>query len=175
MGHFVFGAVMVEGRAVEVPLLVDLFLGDWLSEHLVVCTHLRYVHAICSTSNQLISSLSEALLVMLWCGFISLDFCIMIYQYGFFVALIFCFVLNAHMLKVDTGFMTLFANIWPIFFASQISKALTGTLNGTDKKDLMKKLPKFLYDEEKALEVCSSPSLKKANYILSHPTWIINV
>lgn len=37
-------------------------------------------------------------------------------------------------------------------YAPQISKALTGTLNGTDKKDLMKKLPKFLYDEEKALE-----------------------
>ncbi|XP_073282908.1 uncharacterized protein [Primulina huaijiensis] len=33
-------------------------------------------------------------------------------------------------------------------YAPQISKALTGT----DKKDLMKKLPKFLYDEEKALE-----------------------
>lgn len=34
-------------------------------------------------------------------------------------------------------------------FVSQISKALTDT----DKKDLMKKLPKFIYDEEKALEV----------------------
>ncbi|XP_042012583.1 uncharacterized protein LOC121761061 [Salvia splendens] len=33
-------------------------------------------------------------------------------------------------------------------YAPQISKALTGT----EKKDLMKKLPKFLYDEEKALE-----------------------
>ncbi|XP_047982582.1 uncharacterized protein LOC125223462 [Salvia hispanica] len=33
-------------------------------------------------------------------------------------------------------------------FAPQISKAL----NGSDKKDLMKKLPKFIYDEEKALE-----------------------
>ncbi|KAK6116795.1 hypothetical protein DH2020_035647 [Rehmannia glutinosa] len=33
-------------------------------------------------------------------------------------------------------------------YAPQISKALTGT----DKKDLMKKLPKFIYDEEKALE-----------------------
>ncbi|KAL8523888.1 hypothetical protein ACS0TY_013737 [Phlomoides rotata] len=33
-------------------------------------------------------------------------------------------------------------------YAPQISKALTGT----DKKDLMKKLPKFLYDEDKALE-----------------------
>ncbi|XP_057794720.1 uncharacterized protein LOC131011004 [Salvia miltiorrhiza] len=33
-------------------------------------------------------------------------------------------------------------------YAPQISKAITGT----DKKDLMKKLPKFLYDEEKALE-----------------------
>lgn len=94
----------------------------------------------------------------------------MTYQYVFFVALIFCFVLNAHMLKVEARFTTLFANIWPVFFASQISKALTGTLNGTDKKDLMKKLPKFLYDEEKALEVCSSSSLNKAKYILSHPT-----
>ncbi|XP_042065971.1 uncharacterized protein LOC121809422 [Salvia splendens] len=33
-------------------------------------------------------------------------------------------------------------------YAPQISKALTGA----DKKDLMKKLPKFIYDEEKALE-----------------------
>ncbi|KAL3830531.1 hypothetical protein ACJIZ3_019333 [Penstemon smallii] len=33
-------------------------------------------------------------------------------------------------------------------YAPQISKALAGA----DKKDLMKKLPKFLYDEEKALE-----------------------
>ncbi|XP_022873343.1 uncharacterized protein LOC111392273 [Olea europaea var. sylvestris] len=33
-------------------------------------------------------------------------------------------------------------------YAPQISK----TLDGADKKDLMKKLPKFIYDEEKALE-----------------------
>ncbi|KAK4428313.1 hypothetical protein Salat_1130900 [Sesamum alatum] len=33
-------------------------------------------------------------------------------------------------------------------YAPQISKALADT----DKKDLMKKLPKFIYDEEKALE-----------------------
>ncbi|XP_051124674.1 uncharacterized protein LOC127247019 isoform X2 [Andrographis paniculata] len=33
-------------------------------------------------------------------------------------------------------------------YAPQISYALAGT----DKKDLMKKLPKFIYDEEKALE-----------------------
>ncbi|XP_059439559.1 uncharacterized protein LOC132172125 [Corylus avellana] len=33
-------------------------------------------------------------------------------------------------------------------YAPQISKALTGT----DRKDLMRKLPKFIYDEEKALE-----------------------
>ncbi|XP_021284259.1 uncharacterized protein LOC110416574 [Herrania umbratica] len=33
-------------------------------------------------------------------------------------------------------------------FAPQISKALAGA----DRKDLMKKLPKFIYDEEKALE-----------------------
>ncbi|KAF8406725.1 hypothetical protein HHK36_008817 [Tetracentron sinense] len=33
-------------------------------------------------------------------------------------------------------------------YAPQISKALSGT----DKKDLMRKLPKFIYDEEKALE-----------------------
>ena len=31
----------------------------------------------------------------------------------------------------------------------QISKALAGA----DRKDLMRKLPKFIYDEEKALEV----------------------
>lgn len=35
------------------------------------------------------------------------------------------------------------------FTFSQISKALAGA----DKKDLMRKLPKFIYDEEKALEV----------------------
>ncbi|KAL3514884.1 hypothetical protein ACH5RR_027601 [Cinchona calisaya] len=33
-------------------------------------------------------------------------------------------------------------------FAPQISNALAGT----DKKDLMRKLPKFIYDEDKALE-----------------------
>nr|CAD1844681.1 unnamed protein product [Ananas comosus var. bracteatus] len=33
-------------------------------------------------------------------------------------------------------------------YAPQISKALAGA----DRKDLMRKLPKFLYDEEKALE-----------------------
>uniref|UniRef100_M1AM95 Localized to the inner membrane of the chloroplast n=1 Tax=Solanum tuberosum TaxID=4113 RepID=M1AM95_SOLTU len=33
-------------------------------------------------------------------------------------------------------------------FAPQISKALAGA----DKKDLMRKLPKFIYDEDKALE-----------------------
>ncbi|OMO50962.1 hypothetical protein COLO4_37861 [Corchorus olitorius] len=27
-----------------------------------------------------------------------------------------------------------------------------GTITGADRKDLMKKLPKFIYDEEKALE-----------------------
>ncbi|KAL3617715.1 hypothetical protein CASFOL_038036 [Castilleja foliolosa] len=35
-------------------------------------------------------------------------------------------------------------------YAPQISKAIP--ITGTDKKDLMKKLPKFIYDEEKALE-----------------------
>ncbi|GJY17984.1 inner membrane localized protein [Tanacetum coccineum] len=34
-------------------------------------------------------------------------------------------------------------------FAPQISKALAGT----DKKELLKKLPNFIYDEEKALEI----------------------
>lgn len=33
-------------------------------------------------------------------------------------------------------------------YAPQISKALAGA----DKKDLMRKLPKFIYDEDKALE-----------------------
>ncbi|CAD5182032.1 unnamed protein product [Musa acuminata subsp. malaccensis] len=33
-------------------------------------------------------------------------------------------------------------------YAPQISKALTGT----DKKDLIRKLPKFIYNEEKASE-----------------------
>ncbi|KAH9606773.1 hypothetical protein KSS87_009793 [Heliosperma pusillum] len=35
-------------------------------------------------------------------------------------------------------------------YAPQISKALA--VAGADKKDLMRKLPKFIYDEEKALE-----------------------
>ncbi|CAI9755808.1 unnamed protein product [Fraxinus pennsylvanica] len=35
-------------------------------------------------------------------------------------------------------------------YAPQISKALAGAT--ADKKDLMRKLPKFIYDEEKALE-----------------------
>ncbi|KAK2660924.1 hypothetical protein Ddye_007457 [Dipteronia dyeriana] len=36
-------------------------------------------------------------------------------------------------------------------YAPQISKALAGAA-AVDKKDLMRKLPKFIYDEEKALE-----------------------
>lgn len=36
-------------------------------------------------------------------------------------------------------------------YAPQISKALAGA-DMPDKKDLMRKLPKFIYDEEKALE-----------------------
>ncbi|KDO85187.1 hypothetical protein CISIN_1g030572mg [Citrus sinensis] len=36
-------------------------------------------------------------------------------------------------------------------YAPQISKALAGA--AADRKDLMRKLPKFIYDEEKALEV----------------------
>jgi len=35
----------------------------------------------------------------------------------------------------------------------QISKAIAGA----DRKDLMRKLPKFVYDEEKALEVSKFP------------------
>ncbi|XP_062164091.1 uncharacterized protein LOC133870862 [Alnus glutinosa] len=35
-------------------------------------------------------------------------------------------------------------------YAPQISKTLAGA--GADRKDLMRKLPKFIYDEEKALE-----------------------
>jgi gas vesicle protein len=35
-------------------------------------------------------------------------------------------------------------------YAPQISKVLAGA--AADKKDLMRKLPKFIYDEEKALE-----------------------
>ncbi|KAJ6921075.1 hypothetical protein NC651_014602 [Populus alba x Populus x berolinensis] len=38
-------------------------------------------------------------------------------------------------------------------YAPQISKALAGT----DRKDLMRKLPKFIYDEEKALELFAIP------------------
>lgn len=41
-GNLYGDAVMVEG-AVQVPLLAALFLGDWLSGHLVVYMHLRYV------------------------------------------------------------------------------------------------------------------------------------
>ncbi|CAI9110448.1 OLC1v1010471C2 [Oldenlandia corymbosa var. corymbosa] len=37
-------------------------------------------------------------------------------------------------------------------YAPQISKALAGT----DRKEIMRKLPKFIYDEEKALEVSAS-------------------
>lgn len=37
------------------------------------------------------------------------------------------------------------------YYLFQISKAISGA----DRKDLMRKLPKFIYDEEKALEVGS--------------------
>lgn len=42
---------------------------------------------------------------------------------------------------------------WDFFFHQQISKALAGA----DRKDLMRKLPKFIYDEDKALEVRKLP------------------
>ncbi|XP_065857424.1 uncharacterized protein [Euphorbia lathyris] len=42
-------------------------------------------------------------------------------------------------------------------YAPQISKALTGA----DRKDLMRKLPKFIYDEEKALEKTRKVLAKK--------------
>ncbi|KAL0927507.1 hypothetical protein M5K25_001682 [Dendrobium thyrsiflorum] len=41
-------------------------------------------------------------------------------------------------------------------FAPQISKVLAGT----DRKDLMRRLPKFIYDEEKALEVANFTPVK---------------
>jgi hypothetical protein len=50
-----------------------------------------------------------------------------------------------------------------INFYQQISK----TLAGADRKDLMRKLPKFIYDEEKALEVRSHPSLVDPIFPLS--------
>ncbi|XP_031404212.1 uncharacterized protein LOC116213429 isoform X2 [Punica granatum] len=46
-------------------------------------------------------------------------------------------------------------------FAPQISKALAAT----DRKDLMRKLPKFIYDEEKALELFSV--LQKTRKVLT--------
>lgn len=48
--------------------------------------------------------------------------------------------------------------LWPrvdLVFELQISKVLAGA----DRKDLMRKLPKFIYDEEKALEVRNHLSL----------------
>lgn len=42
-----------------------------------------------------------------------------------------------------------------ISFLTQISRALAGT----DRKEIMKKLPKFIYDEDKALEVRRYPFL----------------
>ncbi|KAL4300422.1 hypothetical protein AHAS_Ahas17G0199300 [Arachis hypogaea] len=42
-------------------------------------------------------------------------------------------------------------------YAPQISKALAGA----DRKELMRKLPKFIYDEEKALEFMSYVGLQK--------------
>ena len=50
-----------------------------------------------------------------------------------------------------------------INFYQQISK----TLAGADRKDLMRKLPKFIYDEEKALEVRSHPCLVDPIFPLS--------
>ncbi|XP_038717158.1 uncharacterized protein LOC120010431 [Tripterygium wilfordii] len=48
-------------------------------------------------------------------------------------------------------------------FAPQISKALAGT----DRKDLMRKLPKFIYDEEKALEKTRKVLAKKIEQLNS--------
>lgn len=47
-----------------------------------------------------------------------------------------------------------------VFVPVQISKALAGA----DKKDLMRKLPKFIYDEEKALEVDKSACYAYATF-----------
>ena len=47
-----------------------------------------------------------------------------------------------------------------LYFIIQVSKALAGA----DKKDLMRKLPRFIYDEDKALEV--SDKLYYSYYLL---------
>ncbi|RRT40446.1 hypothetical protein B296_00031863 [Ensete ventricosum] len=69
---------------------------------------------------------------------------------------------------MQLGYFTKFHPSCSVFrFASilfQISKALTGT----DKKDLIRKLPKFIYDEEKASEVCLMIMVLKFKYRLQH-------
>ncbi|KAF6154315.1 hypothetical protein GIB67_026771 [Kingdonia uniflora] len=47
-------------------------------------------------------------------------------------------------------------------YAPQLSKALV-----TDRKELMRKLPKFIYDEEKALEIESFDKRQKTRKILA--------
>ena len=53
-----------------------------------------------------------------------------------------------HISAVNMNFMDNFIGL-TIFGVLQISKALAGS----DRKDLMRKLPKFIYDEEKEREV----------------------
>ncbi|XAR61519.1 hypothetical protein NMG60_11015966 [Bertholletia excelsa] len=55
-------------------------------------------------------------------------------------------------------------------YAPQISKVLSAAdtiLNGADKKDLMKKLPKFIYDEDKALKKTREQLAKKIEQLNS--------
>lgn len=57
---------------------------------------------------------------------------------------------------------------WFLNAFSQISKALAGA----DRKEFMRKLPKFLYDEEKALEVshCEFLLIPSFIFILTQKT-----
>lgn len=53
--------------------------------------------------------------------------------------------------KMEIGIFFLLLEYYYYFIIPQISKAIAGA----DRKELMRKLPKFIYDEEKALEVSS--------------------
>jgi hypothetical protein len=65
----------------------------------------------------------------------------------------------------------LFCFQWSIYEFCSYGQLIYFALAGADRKDLMRKLPKFIYDEEKALEVRIVPAFaifKSAHCVCPH-------
>ena len=125
-----YSSVMEEGLTVQASLLVALFWEELQLARWVVYTHLRWYFSLSLYSLWLDSAVLPYIIACaLWATELCSSFIVMC-----------C--------KQAQSFSD-YSFFFP--FSKQISKALAGT----DRKDLMRKLPKFIYDEEKALEVRS--------------------